>query len=332
MKYNCEVVQDLLPLYKDGVCSGESKRIVEEHLKECNDCSNIMKQLDNYEVDNILEGEKESVLKAHEKKTVRKTFIVGMVTAGILTIPVVVCLICNLATGHGLDWFFIVLMSILVTASIIVVPFIVDKKKLLWTILSFTVSLVLLLLTCCIYTKGNWFFVASTSCILGISIIFAPYVFKNINLKGRLKDNVGLISLIWDSLWLYILLIVCGIFNNVSSLYWRYSMSISTYVVIWVWIIFSIIRYARINIWAKVGLSTIITGIWCGISNDVMNALLSTSSGNGLANVDFTQGFSTNNIAVLNANVLCTVIITSIVLGIIFIIMGSASNKIRKKK
>ena len=39
-----------------------------------------MKQLDNYEVDNILEGEKESVLKAHEKKTVRKTFIVGMVT------------------------------------------------------------------------------------------------------------------------------------------------------------------------------------------------------------------------------------------------------------
>ena len=48
--------------------------------------------------------------------------------------------------------------------------------------------------------------------------------------------------------------------------------------------------------------------------------------------VDFTQGFSTNNVEVLNANVLCTVIIASIVFGMIFIIIGIVSNKIRKKK
>ena len=27
MKYTCEVIQDLLPLYKDEVCSDESKKI-----------------------------------------------------------------------------------------------------------------------------------------------------------------------------------------------------------------------------------------------------------------------------------------------------------------
>lgn len=34
----CNIVLDMLPLYVDGVCSQESKRYVEEHLKECKDC------------------------------------------------------------------------------------------------------------------------------------------------------------------------------------------------------------------------------------------------------------------------------------------------------
>jgi predicted anti-sigma-YlaC factor YlaD len=39
MKTNCKVIEDLLPLYIDEVCSDESKRLVEEHLKECDECS-----------------------------------------------------------------------------------------------------------------------------------------------------------------------------------------------------------------------------------------------------------------------------------------------------
>jgi len=39
MKTNCKVIEDLLPLYIDEVCSDESKRLVEEHLKECDACS-----------------------------------------------------------------------------------------------------------------------------------------------------------------------------------------------------------------------------------------------------------------------------------------------------
>ena len=30
MKLSCDVIQDLLPLYHDGVCSKESRKIVEE--------------------------------------------------------------------------------------------------------------------------------------------------------------------------------------------------------------------------------------------------------------------------------------------------------------
>ncbi len=34
----CDVIKDLLPLYQEGMASGESQKLVEEHLKRCPDC------------------------------------------------------------------------------------------------------------------------------------------------------------------------------------------------------------------------------------------------------------------------------------------------------
>lgn len=38
MKYSCGLIQDLLPLYLDNVCSDESRLAVDEHLEECAEC------------------------------------------------------------------------------------------------------------------------------------------------------------------------------------------------------------------------------------------------------------------------------------------------------
>jgi hypothetical protein len=38
-KTDCSVVKDLLPLYIDDVCGAESKVLVEEHLKQCKECT-----------------------------------------------------------------------------------------------------------------------------------------------------------------------------------------------------------------------------------------------------------------------------------------------------
>lgn len=38
---NCEIIRDLLPLYVDDVCSDETRKEVEEHLKTCTDCKTI---------------------------------------------------------------------------------------------------------------------------------------------------------------------------------------------------------------------------------------------------------------------------------------------------
>lgn len=37
-KVSCEIIQDMLPLYYDDVCSDDSKRMVEEHLVGCHSC------------------------------------------------------------------------------------------------------------------------------------------------------------------------------------------------------------------------------------------------------------------------------------------------------
>ena len=38
MKNNCEIIQDLIPLYLDGCASVPSAAAVEEHLDECREC------------------------------------------------------------------------------------------------------------------------------------------------------------------------------------------------------------------------------------------------------------------------------------------------------
>lgn len=38
MKYDCDLIKDLLPLYGDKVTSQFSSKVVEEHLKECDEC------------------------------------------------------------------------------------------------------------------------------------------------------------------------------------------------------------------------------------------------------------------------------------------------------
>lgn len=160
MKYDCEIIQDLLPLYQDNICSGRSREAVEEHISGCDVCRKMAEQMNDNTVEMKLIREKDSVIRKHQKNVNKKTTTIGAAMAGILMIPVIVCLICNIAVGHALDWFFIVLTAMLLVASFIVVPFIVDTKRAMWVILTSTVSLALLLLTCSIYTHGRWFFVA----------------------------------------------------------------------------------------------------------------------------------------------------------------------------
>ena len=44
-KKDCKIIQDLLPSYSDGITSQETNNYIEDHLKNCAECKNILKNM-----------------------------------------------------------------------------------------------------------------------------------------------------------------------------------------------------------------------------------------------------------------------------------------------
>lgn len=81
MNYPCKLIQDLLPLYHDGVCSSESKEIIEEHLSECKECSDFYAEIRDSDalaipVDSTREIQKAASLKTVKKRILRKQILI----------------------------------------------------------------------------------------------------------------------------------------------------------------------------------------------------------------------------------------------------------------
>lgn len=45
MKITCNIIEDLLPLYVDDMVSEDSRKLVEEHLKECPACRKMQEEM-----------------------------------------------------------------------------------------------------------------------------------------------------------------------------------------------------------------------------------------------------------------------------------------------
>lgn len=273
MKYDCDIIKDLLPLYQDGACSDMTKQIVVEHLQECEACNKMDKLLKNTSYDDMLIKDSQTILKNHVKQERKYSFTIGIWAAGILMIPLIVCLIWNLAIGHVLDWFFIVLTSLMVASSFVVIPFITTSYRFAKTVLSFTISLILLLLACCIYTKGDWFWCAATCSVFGIVIVCLPIILHLWNSDCWAMRNKGLVCMIIDTVLLYAVIFVCGIYADVSG-YWRISFLITTGYAALIWLMFFIIRYLKWSPANKTGICMILIGISAGGSNEFIGAIL----------------------------------------------------------
>ena len=82
MNLSCGIIKDLLPLYFDGVCSNDSKAIVEEHIKTCDSCKaellgmEMSLPIGNVER-NIKEAEAINMLSKRWKKGMMKSLLEG---------------------------------------------------------------------------------------------------------------------------------------------------------------------------------------------------------------------------------------------------------------
>lgn len=182
-------------------------------------------------------------------------------------------------------------------------------------------------------TGGDWFFVAAVSCVFGLSILFAPYVVTHLELPDRWKNKKGVITLGWDTFWLYAIIVACGFYVKGGSYYWQVGLSVTTYCWSVVWVVFVILRYLKANVLVKTGLSVMTVGTWIALVNDIINVLSGTTDqGDGIFCADFSQGFQLTDTRVFNANVMLTVFISSILLGGIMILLGIMKKKDTEKE
>ena len=183
MKYDCDVIRDLLPLYADKACSERSRDMVEEHLEECPDCRNMVSMLMNTIIEESLTTEKESVIDYGLRQFKRRAAVVGSAVSGAITLPVLIVAALILLAGRSVNWVAIPMAACLVLASLVAVPILVPEDKLFWTFCGFTASLLLLLGVTCAYSHGDWFWISSSAVLFGLSAVFLPFLVRSNPLK-----------------------------------------------------------------------------------------------------------------------------------------------------
>lgn len=102
---SCEVVQDLLPLYEDDCCSEQSKIIVEQHLKECEDCGKKYHQYEE-KLPQIMEAEVVDAKKIQRgMRKIQRWKIMGIVILCLVLVTVFVAVPAwNHIYGEGITY------------------------------------------------------------------------------------------------------------------------------------------------------------------------------------------------------------------------------------
>lgn len=317
METKCNVIRDLLPLYADQICSEESRELVDGHLAQCGDCSALLEQMRSTEIETGLRAETEEVLRRQAGFFKRRSALVGAVIAGIFMIPVLVCLIVNLACGAALDWFFIVLASLVTAASLTVVPLIMPANKPLWTMGTFTASLLLLLGVICIYVQGTWFFVVASSVLFGFSLSLLPVAAFMEPLKTVLGRQKGLTVMAVATVLFGLMMLSIGLYVR-SGEYARIAPAVSLPILVFVWILFLFIRYAKTPGMLKAGICTVLVGVFSFFADGFINRCIGIEK-----TLPVFRPFSWN-LESVDGNIKWLVLLGCILVGVALIFTGIA--------
>ncbi|MCL2573954.1 MAG: zf-HC2 domain-containing protein [Defluviitaleaceae bacterium] len=163
MNISCSIIADLLPLYHDGVCNGDSARLVDTHIASCGKCKSTLEEMKDNKLDSHMKKERDNMLENHIGK-LKKSLIQGVSIAMIVTI--ITTFAVNFATSGTLSWFYFVLSGALLLSSLTIVPLLFEKHRGILTLISSVASLLLLLFTINYIVDDNWFWVAAISVLL----------------------------------------------------------------------------------------------------------------------------------------------------------------------
>ena len=323
MNKDCEVVRDLLPLYVDEVCSPASRELVDGHLSGCEDCTAVLKRLRDHAPEETLNAEMTGVLTRQAKRFRRKSAVVGMVFAGILLLPLLVCLIVVLADGYGFGWFSILLCSLLLAASLTVMP----RRKFLWTLGSFTVMLLLLLgVICLLSSDGSWFFIAGSACVFGLSVVFLPIAVYREPIKTALGNHKGITVMLIDTALLFLMLFACGMQPLLSTDYWQTVFFVVPLCLTLPWGLFLLIRYPRAHRLTKTGFCL----MWVGVFTFSANYISALQT--GLPETLPKMHLLVWNSGTTYENIMWLILLGSLLIGVMFVVLGICAKRKGERK
>ncbi len=144
-------------------------------------------------------------------------------------VSILTCFICNLAVNKTLSWFWIVFSALTLSFSFTNMPKLIKRHRLILIPLLEFLALIILFAVCSIFTKGNWFLVATISVFLGFIIIFLPIFIAKLNVFRKIKKYADFVSLAIDFIVLIILLLIVERYtlkNGFADYRWFFTLAL----------------------------------------------------------------------------------------------------------
>lgn len=247
------------------------------------------------------------------------------------------CFICNLAIDKTLSWFWIVAAALSLAFTFTNLPKLIRKNRLLWVPLSMLVSLFVLLAVCAIYSKGDWFWVAVLSILLGFLIIFTPTYIAHYKIFSKVRKYNDFITVGVAFILLNILLITCNFYsvaNGYVEKHWYLKIGLPVTVSVYAILnVFLSVRFLKINRFLKTSaVLFLINLLYCIVPLAIQTKNVHLQE--DLEDLKFYKAdFSKWNAELfIDRNIHCIVFLTIAALGVIFLIVGLIRWHYKKKR
>lgn len=97
-KRDCNIVFDLLPNYIENDVSDDTRKFIENHLKECKNCRKILEEIKKDDIDNQLKNDKNSKIEIEKIKKVKRNLKMHkmiLIISSIIALIVAIVLVFN---------------------------------------------------------------------------------------------------------------------------------------------------------------------------------------------------------------------------------------------
>ncbi len=185
---------------------------------------------------------------------------------------IIPCFIVFVIREHMPSKFFILLTSLMMTASVLNIPVIADKNKALISFGSFYLSLNLLFLSGSIYSGTHWFLMAFLSVFTGVCIVFLPFIIRTDLISGYIGKNKALVCMTADTVSI-MLTVIYGTLRYGSIADMRDGIFISIWGLSLAWIIFAVFRYVKINAFFRISISFLVSALYVFFANTMISLL-----------------------------------------------------------